>query len=105
MELYTTRINCETGVIEEIVEEITLTEEEIAQQVELETQAKAAEVRTERNKMLADTDWFMLREKEHGTYLPADFKNFRDALRDIPLQEGFPANVVFPFCKPEWLPK
>lgn len=105
MERYITSVNVATGEIEEIVEEVTLTEEQIAQQTEFETQTKAAEVRAERNKMLSDTDWFMMREKEHGTYLPADFKNFRDALRDIPLQEGFPTNVVFPVCKPEWLPK
>lgn len=62
-------------------------------------------VRRRRNKMLDDTDWFLNRAKETGTYLPVDFKDFRKALRDIPSQEGFPLNVVFPVCKSEWLKK
>lgn len=63
------------------------------------------QVRMKRNKMLDDTDWFVVREKEINGYLPADFKDFRKALRDIPEQAGFPQNVVFPVCKPEWLKK
>jgi hypothetical protein len=63
------------------------------------------QVRIRRNKMLSDSDWFMIREKELGTYLPTDFKAFRQALRDIPEQEGFPQNIVWPTCKPGWLPK
>lgn len=54
-------------------------------------QAKA--VRTDRNKRLADCDWTQLAD---STADKAAWAVYRQALRDISAQPGFPFNVVWP---------
>ena len=41
-------------------------------------------LRVERDKRLAKDDWKVVRAKETGTNLNAAFKNYRQALRDLP---------------------
>ncbi len=53
-------------------------------------------VRNQRNRLLADTDWMALSD---NTMTPA-WASYRQALRDIPTQEGFPYSVIWP-AKPE----
>lgn len=53
----------------------------------------ADEIRAQRNALLAACDWTQLADA------PADglaWATYRQALRDIPEQAGFPANVVWP---------
>jgi len=55
--------------------------------------AEADEVRSERDKLLAATDWTQVADA------PVDqsaWANYRQALRDLPEQEGFPQEVVWP---------
>ena len=55
--------------------------------------AKSSEIRTQRNKLLSDTDWTQLADS------PVDkpiWATYRQALRDITLQTGFPFTVDFP---------
>lgn len=61
-----------------------------------ETDAKAAEVRAQRNQKLADTDWMVVKALESGTAVPADIAAKRQALRDITAQAGFPWDVSWP---------
>jgi hypothetical protein len=60
----------------------------------LETLAEAARLR--RNELLAETDWMALSD----VTMSADMVNYRQALRDITTQAGFPNEVVWP-VKPE----
>jgi hypothetical protein len=62
----------------------------------------AAEVRAERNRLLAESDWTQLADARDamGETKAAEWDAYRQALRDIPEQEGFPENVVWP-TKPE----
>lgn len=46
--------------------------------------------------LLADSDWVVLRAQEQGTEVPEEWKIYRQALRDIPEQAGFPLNVTWP---------
>jgi hypothetical protein len=55
----------------------------------------AIEVRRSRNKLLQKSDWMALRTLESGGDL-TELHNYRQQLRDIPTQEGFPSNVVWP---------
>lgn len=57
---------------------------------------QAASVRAERNKRLADTDWRVVKALEEGNGLDFDVATYRQALRDVPSQPGFPWNVVWP---------
>ena len=56
--------------------------------------ARVAEnVRTERNKKLADTDWTQLAD---STANATAWGTYRQALRDLPNTDGFPHNVTWP---------
>jgi hypothetical protein len=53
-------------------------------------------VRAERDKKLAECDWIVTKYTEQGEPVPQDWVAYRQALRDISDQEGFPENVVWP---------
>lgn len=71
--------------------------EEAAHQVYLDSeQGKAEAVRQERNLLLMETDWLGASDVTMST----EWAAYRQALRDIPQQNGFPFNVTYPI-KPE----
>jgi hypothetical protein len=49
-------------------------------------------IRDKRNALLADTDWWAVADR---TMTQAEI-DYRQALRDIPTQAGFPDNVTWP---------
>lgn len=57
---------------------------------------KASEIRTERNTKLAATDWWVSKAAEVKAAVPADQRTYRQQLRDITEQSGFPYNIVWP---------
>ena len=63
------------------------------QQITERTSAKEAEVRSHRNKSLVDCDWTQLPD---APVLPAAWATYRQELRDVTDQEGFPWNVLWP---------
>jgi len=54
---------------------------------------KAAEVRSERNAKLAATDWTQVADT---TADKTAWATYRQALRNVPTQAGFPNTVVWP---------
>jgi len=64
-------------------------EEEIAQR----TAEKATSVRSERDELLTRCDWTQLPDSPVDKQAWADY---RQALRDVPSQSGFPYSVVWP---------
>lgn len=56
----------------------------------------AAAIRALRAQALADTDWLALRAIETGEAIPVAWRDYRQALRDLPSQPGFPASVQWP---------
>jgi hypothetical protein len=56
----------------------------------------AASVRAERDRRLAATDWLVIRSAETGIPLTTAQLEYRQALRDITKQAGFPVNVDWP---------
>jgi len=93
--MHTTTVNVSTG---EIVQIPYTTEE----QAEYDTKKaawdagandrKAAEVRTERNAKITACDWRVLPDVSNSDV----WKTYRQALRDIPAQSGFPNTIVWP---------
>ena len=66
------------------------------EQVEQERLKRLAEqVRAERNRKLAETDWMVLPDSPLKTKLSAILA-YRQALRDLPQQKGFPEKVSWP---------
>jgi hypothetical protein len=57
-------------------------------------------VRAERDRRLAETDWWVSKAAESGDAISAEKQTYRQALRDVTAQEGFPYSVVWP-AKPE----
>ena len=54
---------------------------------------KATAVRTERNKKLAESDWTQVADSSANK---AVWATYRQALRDVPDQSGFPWNITWP---------
>ena len=63
------------------VEDIPMTEEE---------------ARTQRDKLLADTDWTQVLDAPIDSATREAYRTYRQALRDIPEQEGFPETIIWP---------
>jgi len=54
-----------------------------AKRTELYAKDKLQELRIERNRLIAETDWVVTMHKELGTNIPTAMKTYRQALRDI----------------------
>lgn len=75
---------------------VDLTQAEIdsatAQLNEYNQNVLTQEVRSQRNSLLAETDYLALSD----TTLSSDMATYRQALRDVTSQEGFPTDVAWP---------
>lgn len=58
--------------------------------------ALARDARVERDRRLAATDWVVARAMERGEPVPADWVGYREHLRDVPEQPGFPRVITWP---------
>ena len=57
---------------------------------------QAQRVREQRSQKLKDTDWTVIKALESNTPQNFDMAAYRQALRDITAQDGFPWNVQWP---------
>ena len=89
-------INATTG--EQVVRELTV--EEIAQNLDqannLNQEDNEANLRSTRNQLLAETDYFAMQD----VVMSDEMRVYRQALRDLPANTADPANPVWP-TKPE----
>lgn len=58
--------------------------------------AIAASATTERNQRLAASDWLILRAQEQGQPVPQEWLDYRQQLRDITEQPGWPTSIQWP---------
>lgn len=56
----------------------------------------AEEIRAQRDKLLADTDWTQTLDAPIDAATREAMRTYRQALRDVPQQDGFPADVQWP---------
>ena len=61
-------------------------------------QRMTREFRHMRNQLLAETDWSQMADTPQA--IKDKYVAYRQALRDVPQQAGFPDNIVWP-TKPE----
>lgn len=78
---------------------VTKAEQEAAYTANKDAEAATA-VRTERDKLLASCDWMAIKAFEAGSTLSVEWATYRQALRDVTAQEGFPNEITWP-TKPE----
>lgn len=57
---------------------------------------KSKQIRAERNAKLAECDWTQLNDTPLDNPAKVEWTNYRQSLRDITNQAGFPHNVVWP---------
>ena len=63
---------------------------------EHDTETATYEVLNKRNQLLTESDWISYRAYETNTPIPQVWLDYRQALRDITLQVGYPLDVVWP---------
>ena len=64
--------------------------------IQLEKEVLSLDVRLERNKLLSDTDHLIQSDYPISDEKKQEIKVYRQALRDIPQQDGFPDNIIWP---------
>jgi len=69
---------------------------QVWQAAQLPVDQAEANVRAHRDYLLQQSDWIVARSYERGEPVPADWATYRQALRDVTLQAGFPYSVVWP---------
>jgi hypothetical protein len=79
---------------------VEMTEAEEREYWRLMDEAAPKFVRATRDALLAESDWIVIMHTERGTNIPAEWEIYRQSLRDITAQPGFPHNVTWP-TKPE----
>ena len=56
----------------------------------------AKEVRSKRDKLLNETDWTQMTDTALSAQKQEEYRIYRQALRDVPEQEGFPYEIEWP---------
>lgn len=72
---------------------------ELAKKTEYDKLAK--EIRSERDELLNETDWTQMQDTSLSKEMVKKYQKYRQALRDITKQEGFPYEVEFPTLESE----
>jgi len=67
-----------------------------AEELEQKDLAISTEVRSQRNALLAGCDWVVLKATEEGSSVSSQWIAYRQGLRDISGQVGFPNDIVWP---------
>jgi hypothetical protein len=74
--------------------EVSKTQQEIEAEETQRTQLQAEEVRVERNRLLVESDWTQGRDIPDA--IAELWATYRQELRDLPQQEGFPWDITWP---------
>jgi len=75
--------------------ETTAAEQEAAYKAQKDAEfAKSA--RDSRDNLLSECDWIIVMSLEAGRTIPAEWATYRQALRDLPQQAGFPVTINWP---------
>lgn len=66
------------------------------EELEGRTINKSEEVRQQRDELLSSTDWRVIKATETNTPESIEWMQYREDLRNVPQQEGFPWNIDWP---------
>lgn len=77
-------------------ETVWIVEDASQDEIDERVLAESEKVRKERNALIAETDWIVTKNLELNQNVPGRWEVYRQDLRDIPSQLGFPWNVVWP---------
>lgn len=83
------------GPIFTATEESSAAEQEAAYKANKDAE-QAKSVRASRDTKLAETDWVVIKNLELNANIPGAWEVYRQALRDVPTQTGFPWTITWP---------
>jgi len=75
--------------------ETTAAEQESAYKAQKDAEF-AANARARRDTLLSECDWVVIKSLESGKAIPSEWAAYRQALRDLPQQAGFPTSITWP---------
>jgi hypothetical protein len=91
-----TRIDADAALVDGVWTQVwqvcDLPNEEILQR----NTSQAANIRAQRDAKLAETDWIVIKNLELNANIPGVWEVYRQALRDVPTQAGFPWTITWP---------
>ena len=90
---YTRTDVAEDGTETEVT--VTKTEQEQAYTARKDAEAATA-ARATRDSLIASCDWMAIKAFEGGTGVATEWAAYRQALRDVSAQEGFPNDITWP---------
>lgn len=96
LEVVAPEVDNRTHVSTQTVELVDNTWTQVWQIVQLPLDQAEVNVRAHRDYLLQDSDWIVSRSYERGDPVPADWATYRQSLRDVTLQDGFPYSVIWP---------
>lgn len=73
--------------------QVWLVRNKTTEEVDAEAAVKAAQIRSKRNQLLVESDWTQVLD---AAVDQAAWATYRQALRDITAQDGFPWEVIWP---------
>jgi len=71
------------------------------EEIDFEIEGQWELIRNERDKLLAETDFIVLKSYEARVPVPEEYVIYRQELRDIPQSQTDPYNIVWPELYPE----
>jgi hypothetical protein len=75
--------------------------EKTTEELLAEEEEQWSSVRQERDRLLAETDYIVLKSYEQGIPVPQEYIEYRQALRDIPQNQEDPFSVIWPILYAE----
>ena len=83
--------------IDQVVDGVTTTaaEQEVAYKASKDAE-QAKSVRATRDDKLKECDWVVIKNLETNSNIPGAWEVYRQALRDVPSQSGFPWTITWP---------
>ena len=75
--------------------ETTAAEQEVAYKASKDAE-QAKSVRATRDEKLKECDWVVIKNLETNSNIPGAWEVYRQALRDVPSQSGFPWTITWP---------
>ena len=90
----------ESDMFADYVDEDGVTVTKASQEAEYTARKAATAARAERDGLIASCDWMAIKAFEGGTGVATEWATYRQALRDVSAQAGFPNDITWPE-KPE----
>ena len=90
----------ELSLVNGVWQQTWIVADKTAEEISEHTDMVATNVRRQRDELLASCDWMAIKAFESGSAVSADWATYRQALRDVTAQAGFPHEITWP-TKPE----